>query len=63
MTNKKNNPYLSLYPEDFVGTVWNEVCDVLKINPASREVRIYFEHGVGVVAELPEDDDKYATLF
>ena len=63
MADKKNDPYLSLYPEDFVDDIWNQVCDVLKVSPASKEVRIYFSYDDDVVAELPNDDDNYKENF
>lgn len=63
MADKKNDPYLSLYPEDFVGTIWNDVCNVLHVSPASTEVRVYFKHDKDVIAELPEDDDEYEENF
>ena len=62
MTDKKNDKFLSLYPEDFVGKIWIDVCDVLDISPDSTEARIYFG-SEDVLSELPKDDDDYKKEF
>ena len=46
MADKKNDKYLSLYPEDFISMeLWDEICEQLDVDNKCREVRIYFASG------------------
>jgi hypothetical protein len=60
MANKKYDKYLSLYPEDFKGNIWEEVCDVLDRGIAANEIRIYFTDKdiVAYLEEEEEEDDR-----
>lgn len=53
MADKKNDKYLSLYPEDFEEiSIWSEICEVLNISMSISEVRIYFgEDDIVVLGE------------
>lgn len=55
MANKKQDKFLALYPEDFEGRIWEEVCEVLDIKTSTAEVRIYFTEEDVVALEQQEE--------
>lgn len=56
---KENDKFLSLYPDDFVDDIWNQVCDVLNVLPSSKEIQVYFSDET--ITSLPQDDDDENT--
>ncbi len=59
MADKKNDKFLSLYPEDFEGKVWEQVCDVVEKDwETTKELRIYFGDNDVVSINEDEEEDK-----